>query len=146
MPSLSLSSQPVPRLGSEKQRSGRQKIQKKKARDREKEEEGEELEVKEESAPRPPAQLWHQEGAQQLSKAEPHWSKGVDAALATDHVEPPFLRKRNRVYTCFHLRTVSSTSSHRRAPAVSFFLSRARSHCRSPSLCLDGDDEPEPFD
>ena len=88
--------------------------------------------MEEESTSHPPAQLWHQEGAQQLSKAEPRRSKEVDAALATDHVEPPFLRKRSRVYTYFPLRTFTSTSSHQRAPAVSFFFSRARSHCRSP--------------
>ena len=101
-------------------------IQKRRARDREKEEEEDEWEVKEESAPRPPAQLWHQEGAQQLSKAEPRRSKEGDAALATDHAAPPFLRKRNHEYTCFPLRTFSSTSSHRRVPAVSFSFPRAR--------------------
>ena len=42
------------------------KVQKKNSREREKEEESEELEVKEERIPHPPAQLWHQEGAQQL--------------------------------------------------------------------------------
>ena len=57
------------------------------------------MEVEEESTPRPPAQLWHQEGAQQLSKAKPRRRLELDAALATDHVEPPFLRKRSRVYT-----------------------------------------------
>ena len=75
-------------------------------------EEEEELEVEEESTPHPPVQLWHQEGAQQLSKAEPRRSKEVDTALATVHVTLPLLRKWNPVYTCFHLRTISSTPSH----------------------------------
>ena len=77
------------------------KVQKKNSRGREKEEESEELEVKEETIPNPPAQLWHQEGAQQLRKAEPRRSKEVDRALATVHLAPPLLEKRNRVNTCF---------------------------------------------
>ena len=101
-------------------------IQKRRERDREKEEEEDEWEVKEESAPRPPAQLWHQEGAQQLSKAQPRRSKELDAALASDHVELPFLQKRSRLIVFFIFARFTSTSSHRKAPAVSFFLSRAR--------------------
>ena len=81
-------------------------------REREKEEEEGVVEVEEESTPRPPAQLWHQEGAQQLLKAKPRQSKEVDPALATVHIAPPLLEKRSRLITCFHLRTISSTSSH----------------------------------
>ena len=59
------------------------------------------MEVKEEKIPHRPAQLWHQEGAQQLLKAEPRRSKEVDRALATSHLEPPLLEKRNPLIVFF---------------------------------------------
>ena len=74
------------------------------------------MEVKESSTPHSPDQLWHQEGAQQLSKAEPRRSKGGDAALAPDLVAPPFLEKQSRLIAYFPLRTVTPTSSHRSTP------------------------------
>ena len=42
------------------------------------------MEAKEKTIPHPPEQLWHQEGAQQLLKAEPRRSPKFDPALATD--------------------------------------------------------------
>ena len=59
------------------------------------------MEVEEESTPLPPSQLWHQEGAQQLLKAEPRRSKEVDPVLATVHLAAPLLGKRNPPITCF---------------------------------------------
>ena len=69
--------------------------------------------MEEEIAPHPPDQLWHQEGAQQLAKAEPRRSFGGDAALAPDLAAPPFWEKRNRRNAYFTFARSTSTSSHR---------------------------------
>ena len=84
------------------------------------------MEVKESSTPHPPDQLWHQEGAQQLAKAEPRRSLHGDAALATDHAPPPFLGKRSPVYAYFTFARSTSTSSHRRPPYGEFLQPRVR--------------------
>ena len=70
--------------------------------------------MEEETEPHPSNQLWHQEGAQQLAKAEPRRRTHGDAALATDLAKPPFVGKRIRAIVYFLLRTSPSTSSHRR--------------------------------
>ena len=104
---------------------GSEEIQKTIAREIEEEEEGEKWEVEEETEPHPPAQLWHQEGAQQLAKAEPPPEQGGDAALATDLAKPPFVGKRIRAIAYFLLRTSPSTSSHRRPSYGELFHLRA---------------------
>ena len=83
------------------------------------------MEVEEETEPHPSNQLWHQEGAQQLAKAEPRRSLELDAALATGHAAPPFWEKRDRRNTYFLLRTSPSTSSHRSTTYGEFLQLRA---------------------
>ena len=90
------------------------------------------VEVKEESCPRPPAQLWHEEGAQQLWKAEPSPEPEVDHAIAVDHPEPPFLGKPNPENAYFLYARPTSTTTPGASPTVSSIFFPAAEHC-SPS-------------
>ena len=88
--------------------------------------------MEEKAAPHPPNQLWHQEGAQQLSKAEPRRRTNGDAALATDHAAPPFLGKQSRRNAYFPLRTVTPTSSHRSTLSGELSSTPRAQYCRPP--------------
>ena len=87
------------------------------------------MEVEEEINPRPPARLWHQEGAQQPWKAEQPPEPKLDAALAIDHRRPPLTGKRNRSDRLLHLRTRTSTPTPLSAATVSSNLSPRAEYC-----------------
>ena len=85
--------------------------------------------MKEESTPHPPVQLRHQEGAQQLLKAESRRKLEVDPALATVHVAPPLLEKQSRLIVFFIFARFTTTPSHWSAPTVSSVSIAMRRHC-----------------
>ena len=104
------------------------------------------MEVEEESSPRPPARLWHQEGAQQPWKAEQPPEQKLDAALAIDHRRPPLKGKWDRSVRLHHLRTCTTTPSLLSAATVSSKFPPRRSTVAPPLILSNRDDEPQPFD